>query len=73
MSQPKPKRQSCLVPGCRNKTLTRGLCRRDYGICFRLVKAGETSWEALEESGRILKQIGARNNTAAKKFFLAKP
>lgn len=66
------KKATCLVPNCKNKTLTRGLCRRDYGICYRLVTAGETSWEALEESGRILKQIGARNQSAAKKFFLAK-
>lgn len=65
-------KSKCLVPGCQNKVLTRGLCRRDYGLCYRLVTAGDTSWEALEESGRILKRIGARNQSAAKQFFLAK-
>ncbi len=62
----------CLVPHCKNKPKSRGLCRRDYGIAFRMIRAGETTWEALEKAGRALQQSGIRNSAAAKRFFLAK-
>lgn len=65
-------RKQCLVPGCTNTPLCRGLCRRDYGAAFRLVEAGETTWDQLIAANKALPKQGARKSEAARNFFLAK-
>lgn len=43
----------CLVPDCDRETEIRGLCRPCYNRAYQLVMAGRTTWEALEERGKI--------------------
>jgi hypothetical protein len=44
----------CLRPGCDQPAKIRGLCKRDHSRAHRHVKAGKTTWEALEKAGKIL-------------------
>lgn len=45
----------CLTPNCRalaaNQATFRGLCLQCYGQAKKMVEAGETTWEQLEEMG----------------------
>lgn len=45
----------CLEPGCSKFGRTRGLCYAHYSRVRALVKSGETTWEGLEEAGRVLR------------------
>jgi|694.fasta_scaffold00471_7 hypothetical protein len=65
----KPK---CLVPGCKNKAFSRGLCRFDYMSAWALVKAGDTTWEELEKAGKVLPKSGNLRRERARDFLLAK-
>lgn len=41
----------CLIPNCKNRARTRGLCMRCYGVANYRVKTDKTSWEELEDLG----------------------
>jgi len=45
--------EKCLVPGCKNKPWSRGLCNTDYSAVRRLIKAGKTTMTALEQAGKV--------------------
>ncbi len=48
------RKDKCLRPGCWDVFYCRGLCGRDYGIAYRLVHEGRTTWAKLEAAGRAL-------------------
>lgn len=62
----------CLVPGCVNVAVSRGLCRYDYNAAFQLVEKGDITWEQLVAEGKALAKHGERKKEAAAKFFLSK-
>ena len=41
----------CIIEGCDRKATARGLCHSCYLTALRLIQAGETSWELLEQAG----------------------
>lgn len=41
----------CLTPGCINRQNRNGLCLKCYGQAKKLIEAGKTTWESLEEMG----------------------
>lgn len=51
------KPQGCLFPECTHKgdSFCRGLCINHYRTANRTIDAGETTWRALEQSGKALK------------------
>lgn len=57
-------RQECLRPGCGQRPYERGLCVRCYQAAHVLVCTNYTSWEALEQSGKILKKDGVNGDPA---------
>lgn len=51
----------CLNPSCSKEATTRGNCPICYNSLRRDVALGETTWEALEQAGRVLKSTKKRN------------
>jgi hypothetical protein len=49
---PKPIQRRCLVPDCPRTEVRRGLCHPCAAEAGALVRAGLTSWEALEAEGK---------------------
>lgn len=44
----------CLSPGCYWAAMSRGICTNCYRTLGRQVKAGKTTWAALEAAGLVL-------------------
>lgn len=44
----------CIVEGCEQQAVARGLCQACKMYAIRLIQAGETTWEALEAAKRCL-------------------
>ena len=47
----------CLRPDCTSKANARGLCTSCYQLAQQMVKAGQTTWEKLEATGKAIKYI----------------
>lgn len=46
---------TCLFPTCeRTQIYARGLCQTCYAAAAQLVSRGKTTWDDLEESGKVL-------------------
>ena len=50
----------CLVPACVGIGSARGLCSSHFRLAFKLVKAGQTTWERLEATRKALPTKGRR-------------
>ena len=55
--KPKP---PCLYPTCERESKARGLCHSHYQTALRLVKEGLSTWDRLEELGRLCLPRGQR-------------
>lgn len=55
------RQDKCLRPECQRPRKARGLCDGCYQVAQRLVQTGKTTWETLEQAGKVL----ARKNRAA--------
>ena len=42
---------TCKITGCDKPVHSRGLCHTHYKMLLRMVQAGETTWQDLEEKG----------------------
>lgn len=49
----KREKAKCLVPKCGRDAKSRGLCLKDYKAAAKFVKAGETTWEKMENAGKV--------------------
>ncbi len=60
----------CLNPDCQfTEVVSRGLCSGCYQAAARLVRAGHSTWKALEVSGRANPVTGATRNKRARWFL----
>jgi len=64
-------KSKCLVPGCKNKVLTRGICRFDYMSAWNLVKDGDITWDKLEKAGKVLPKAGKLKREQSRDYMLA--
>ena len=44
---------NCLVEGCTGEVKSRGLCQVCFVYAHRLVNNGKTTWEELEQQGKV--------------------
>lgn len=51
----------CLVPNCKGKVKTRGLCPTCYGSARHLVRTGKVTWAGMEARGVIAPVKGKGN------------
>ena len=55
--------RKCLTEGCERWARMRGVCNRCYSRLYTLVKNGSSSFESLEDAGRILPSGADRSKT----------
>jgi hypothetical protein len=61
----------CIISGCNNKPVSRGLCPNCYSSARLAIKAGHTTWSALERVGLSLppaKKRGSGNSLFSQAF-----
>ena len=63
---------TCLYPDCNALPFARGLCGTHYQAAFRLVKAGDTTWEKLERQGKAEAPRVRGKDLAKAAWFLGK-
>lgn len=61
----------CLRPGCGRVARSRGVCSSCYNIAASLVRSGQTTFEKLEESGKVLGTSTRAYLKGTKRWFLA--
>jgi hypothetical protein len=62
----------CLVPGCKKKAMSRGLCRNDYSVARYMINTGRVSENDLVLAGKMLPKkapSGGGNISLARKWF----
>lgn len=62
-------RKDCLFPACQRGPFTRGLCKHHYEAARLLVHQKKTSWEELENTGRVLKPGGNKSTREVSKAW----
>ncbi len=50
----------CLHPDCVDTVECRGLCNFHYQRAWRRVREGRTTWETLEQAGRVREAVRTR-------------
>lgn len=48
-----PHKRTCKVPRCGMAAISRGLCATHYQTAYQLIMVGKTTWEELEQRGRV--------------------
>jgi hypothetical protein len=54
----------CLTPDCVRQPQCRGVCRICYQAAYGLVRSGKTTWDTLEQFGRVLPVYHYAQNAA---------
>lgn len=58
--------RKCLNPTCNNLAFCRGLCQADYQAAWKLVEAGQVTWDRLIAEGLAMpagrRGLGYRNS-----------